>query len=169
MKRTLLFVLVGLVFLIALGAFVHYYNPFAPTDINKLLSREAGRMPSVKIIGNDSMMISTHHLVVRKYANWWRKIEADMHKSGASDAEIRGVLATAHKHFAGGDDKSSFIYGVPIKAKRAWVRFRPVWIIKFGWGLGYEGEGMIEPPDHVRSLAIEAHKPYRELAMQTCM
>lgn len=167
-KRKGLSVLGVLVLLIAGTAFVRYYNPFAPANIDKLLSREAAKMPNVNFIDDVGMMMSTRLLVTKKYEKWWRKLEDDMRGSGASDAEIRGVLATAHKHFSGGDIESGFIYGVPVKAKRVWVRFKPVWIIKFGWGLGYDGDGMIEPPDHVRTLAIEARKPYRELAMQTC-
>jgi hypothetical protein len=78
------------------------------------------------------------------------------------------VLATARKHFS--QSINVFIYGVPVKAKRIWVRFQPVWVIKFGWGVGDDNPktGLTEPPSHVRTLVIGGRKPYKQLGMCTC-
>jgi len=156
-----------LVLLIAGAAFFHYYNPLAPTDSDELAAKKLGSMPALPSSVRFGEMTTgmTHLQVIEKYEDYWQKIEDDMHKSGVSDAEVRGVLATARREF-GGDD-SGFIYGVPIKAERVWVRFKPVWVIKFGWGTG-ESSFYTEPPGHVRTLVIERQRPYRQLGMATC-
>ena len=160
----------SLIVIAGTAAFIHYYNPFQPGDLDLFLSKELTRIPKLHSISQEGMTHATHTQVLKKYDSQWKKIEDAMHESGASDTEVRGVITTARKHFSYIDDYSGFNYGVPVDAKRVWFRFKPIWIIKFRWGVGYEDPktGLTEPPSHIRVLAIDAREPYKQLAMQTC-
>ena len=165
MKRKLLFTSTALLVLAGAAGFVHYYNPFAPR-IGGLLRFEPGK---VRGLENAQMKYQTRAQTARKYQRYWNDIEAAMRGSGASDGEVRGVLATAQKHFSF-HDEYSFIYGVPVHARRVWHRFQPIWIISFRWGVGYDdfSRGLTEPPGHVRVLGISGRKPYKQLDTWTC-
>lgn len=169
MKRKKIFAIsVAFVVLIA-AAFVHYYNPFA-RSVDSIISRQFATMRGAKL-GQEEMMMTqlTNAQVNKKWSFRWKILEDEMRKKGASDAEIKGVIATAHKHFSSQSYDSSYTYGVPVGVTRVWYRFQPIWIIKFGWGMGSDNQGDItEGPSHRRVLGISARKPYKLLGMQTC-
>jgi len=158
------FVLIG-------AAALHYYNPLVSSDMNKLLSGDLEKMPGLRHPDPGMTMLHISHTqLMKKFEREWKDTEVEMKRTGASNDEIKGVLGSARLHFAYKGSAGDFIYGVPVSARRIWLRFRPVWIIDFRWGVGSENPkwGMTEPPGHVRALAIEGRKPYKILAMQTC-
>lgn len=170
MRRRRLF-LPAIIAAVTISTFIHFYNPLASQNMDTLLSKELSCMPRMRHFSNDGQMLSISKLQIdKKYECEWKDTQDEMRKTGASDEEINGVLKTAHRHFSYTSSDDCYTYGVPVKARRIWIKFKPVWIIDFRWGVGSENPkwGLTEPPSHVRALAIEGRKPYKKLGMQTC-
>ncbi len=165
MKPNRLILLVIAVILVVLAATWRLYNPLAPSGVKALIDSELKEMPGAELDGGGMMMNVTYAQVMRKWESKWKDMERSVRRGAASESEAEGVLATARKHFGSGDNE--FFYGVPVQTKRIWYRFRPVWIIKFRWGIGSDG-GPTEPPSHIRTLGISGTKPHKLLAVSTC-
>jgi hypothetical protein len=170
MKRPRVIVLIAVILATGAYSLIHYYNPFAPADIDEMLSLGPDKMELIAFKDTGGMTQMTLAQVNRKYERNWRDLETLMRKTGASDEEVRGVLASVRKEFSFKGEYTDFIYGVPTGVRRIWHRFQPVWIINFHWGIGYEDPkgGLTESPSHVRTYAISGRKPFKVLGMRTC-
>ena len=168
MKGKRVKVLLLIVFSAAVAGFMHYYNPLAPAKIDDILSKELNGMPHLRHKGKSVGMLPISRAeLMKKYERDWKETEVEIRKAGASKEELEGIMRTARKHFSGTIDGDSYMYGVPVRARRIWIKFKPIWIVDFRWGIGEKG-GFIESPDHVQAIAIDARKPYNQLGMASC-
>ena len=163
--------LCGVFLLLRIGLWA--YKPLTIPTAETLADREfahACRLPGIKDWGMEIGKSGAKASLDRAQKQW-RALERDMRSSGTPKTEVEGVLRTARAHFGKpGSSADGFLYGVPVDAKRTWIRWKPVWVIRFGWGIGdaSSDRGLTEPPSHKRVLVIDARKPFKILAMQTC-
>ncbi len=98
----------------------------------------------------------------------WQKAGAEMVRSGASRAEVAGVMHTAVGVL--GTRKNT--YGIPLYRVRGTLSERPVWVIGCGWGnadILPDAPRPQELPGHYWWMVIDARSPYALLGSASCM
>lgn len=94
----------------------------------------------------------------------WLRVRGQMQMPLVTDKEVLGVLKAADKRLSGFRVDGRPLYIVPVRAERARVGMRRVWLFEYVWSWREAGGGSPEFPTRLGVLVIQADFPFIVLA-----